>query len=309
MDKPETLKKISAVGYIFLVIFLLVLIFSISTIFIKKPTATEVSNKNIVVMEIKDTLSYKTTMPLVQALRKYAEMPNIRGILFRINSPGGTVGGVQELYREIIEFRKKGKFAVASLGDVAASGGYYVAMACDHVVSNPGSIVGSIGVIMNTFNLSKLAGKYGVERVVIKAGKFKDLLNGFRNIDPAEIRLLQEMVDDSYSQFFEAVKKSRKNLSEAKLKELCDGRVFTGQMAYKNKMVDSIGGFYMALDKLREMARISGKPEILYHKSRETQDIMKYLRQGAGVNLAEKIKMLFTTGDFASPLYYLYMGF
>jgi len=309
MENPETKKKISASGYVFFIVFSIVLIFAIVTIFIKKPAGTEISVKNVVVMEIKDTLSYKTTMPLVQALRKYSQMTNIKGIVLRINSPGGTVGGVQELYREIIEFRKKGKFVVASLGDIAASGGYYVALACNHIVSNPGTIVGSVGVIMNTFNLSKLAGKIGVERVVIKAGRFKDLLNGFRDIDPAEIKLLQEMVDDSFGQFFSVVKESRKNISEIKLRELCDGRVFTGQMAFKMKMVDSIGGFYTALDKLKEIGNIQGTPNILVHKTAGTADIMKFLKQGAGSNLSEKIKMLFSTGEFASPLYYLYMGF
>jgi protease-4 len=219
------------------------------------------------------------------------------------------VGGVQELYREILEFRKKGKVVISSLGDMAASGGYYIAMATDYIIANPGSIVGSIGVIMNTFNLSRLANRFGVDRVVIKAGRFKDILNAFRGIDQQELNLLQQLVNNTYEQFFEVVKASRKGINENRLRELCDGRIFTGKMAFEYKMVDALGGYYTALEKIKAMLNLPALPDVHIHKSESGLDIMNLLRRGGAQNFYEELKLVFTTGELSSPLFYLFMGF
>jgi protease-4 len=305
----EQRKKITLPSLIFYILFASSLILSVTAIVSKKRTTGKASSdKNLVVMEINGALSYKTCMPFVKAVRKYSEMPSIKGIILKINSPGGTAGGVQELYSEIIRFRKKGKVAIASFGDIAASGGYYIAMACDKVVSNPSSMVGSVGVIMNTMNYSNLMKRFGVESIVVKSGKFKDILSSFRQSTPQELALLQELVNDTFEEFFKAVKTSRKNIPEAKLREICDGRIFTGNSAHKLKMVDELGGFYKAVDIFKKLTNTS-KVNILNFKS-GSLNIMSLLRgtQSRNGNIAQKLREIFTSSEFYSPIYYLYTG-
>ncbi len=196
------------------------------------------------------------------------------------------------------------------MGDIAASGGYYLAAACDRIVSNPGSLVGSIGVIVNTFNFSSIMQKYGIKRVVIKAGKFKDLLNSARPINPEEIRLIQTLVDDTFQQFFNAVKKSRKKVPLAKLKMLCDGRIFSGNIAYKLKMVDKLGGYFTALELVKKLARLPHAPRVHIDKAPSFFNLLKLLRtRNSSANALMKLRNLMAGGEYSSPLLYLYTGF
>lgn len=186
-----------------------------------------------------------------------------RGLLVRINSPGGTVGATQEIYEALLRFREETKVPViASLGEVAASGGIYVAMAAERVVANAGTITGSIGVIIQARNLSQLLGKVGVEMEVVKSGAFKDTLAIFRGITAEERQMLQDLINDSHEQFVETVVRGRK-LAPEKVREFADGRVMTGRQALRCGLVDELGGFAAAVEAARHLAQLTEKPHLV----------------------------------------------
>lgn len=182
-----------------------------------------------------------------------------RAVVVRINSPGGTVGTSQEIHQAIQSLRRRGLPVVAALGDVAASGGVYVAVAADKIVSNPGTLTGSIGVILKANNLRALYQKLGVESEVVKSGPYKDILSTFRPLTEQERALLQELIDDTYNQFVQAVAAGR-NLPEEHVRSFADGRIFTGRQAKELGLVDEIGGLERAVELAAELAHLVGKP-------------------------------------------------
>lgn len=174
-------------------------------------------------------------------IEKLAEKSEVKAIVLAINSPGGSVGAVQEVYGAIERARRDHKKpVVAHLGDVAASGGYYLAAACDKVVAHPGTLLGSIGVIFFSSNVQELLGKIGVQARVIKSGKMKDIGSAVRPMTEEERRLLQELIDNAYGQFFRAVAHGRR-MPEERLRPLADGRIFTGEQSLENGLVDQLG--------------------------------------------------------------------
>ncbi len=192
-----------------------------------------------------------------------AKDPNVKGVLLRINSPGGTVGTSQELYEAVSTVRKE-KPIVVSMGDLAASGGYYTASAADKIVADPGTLTGSIGVIIHSMNVKGLlTDKLGVKSVTIKSGKFKDILSPFRPPTDTELSMLQHIIDTSYHQFLHAVLVGRtRDLTDTKLKAqrikqitaIADGRVVLGSDALKIGLVDQLGGLEDAKKLLQQMA-------------------------------------------------------
>ncbi|KAF0205633.1 MAG: protease IV [bacterium] len=194
---------------------------------------------------------------------KMAEEYEVKALIVRINSPGGTVGASQEIYQAIRKVREKGIPVVASFGDVAASGGVYVAMAANKVVSNPGTITGSIGVIIKSNNLTELYSKIGVSAQVIKSGTHKDILASYRALTEEERELLQETIDDTYLQFVEAVAEGR-GLSVDEVKAFSDGRIFSGRQAKNFKLVDELGDFQTAINVAKQLAGIEGEPKLLH---------------------------------------------
>lgn len=199
---------------------------------------------------------------LIRRLKKYREDPSVKAVVLRINSPGGSVGAVQEIYDEIIMMKQSGKKVVASFYDVAASGGYYIAAAADSIVANPGSITGSIGVIMELMNFSTLMKKIGVKTVTVKSGEHKDIGSYSREMTPEETKLLKGIIDNAYNQFLEVVMKGR-NLDEATARKLADGRIFTGEQAKQSGLVDSLGGLHEAIQVATDLANIKGTPKII----------------------------------------------
>lgn len=187
-------------------------------------------------------------------LRRALKDKHVKGVLLRIDSPGGTVATSQELYGCLRDFRRKGVPLVASLADLAASGGYYVASACDRIVAQPGSITGSIGVIINSFNLSALEGKLGIEPQVIKSGRFKDMGSPNRPMTSQERDILQALIQDSYTQFVDAVAESRR-LDREKLRLIADGRLYSGKQALALGLVDELGGYEAAAASLQRLVR------------------------------------------------------
>jgi len=186
-----------------------------------------------------------------------------RALILRINSPGGTVGATQEIYDALRKFRAEKKMPlVASMGDVAASGGVYVSMAAERVLANAGTVTGSIGVIIRSRNLSQLFSKVGVEAEVVKSGQFKDTPAYYRSLTEAERGMLQEMINDTYDQFVDAIMRGR-NLAPAKVRQFADGRVMTGQQALACGLVDELGGFDRAVEVAKQLAHITVEPDLI----------------------------------------------
>ncbi len=207
------------------------------------------------------------TDDLVRELRQHRENPSIKAVVIRINSPGGVVGPTQEVYDAIRRVREAGKPVVASLGAVAASGGYYIAVGADQIYANPGSLTGSIGVIMQLANVGPLLKKVGVDYVVIKAGTFKDIGSIARAMTPEERQVLQALLDDVYGQFVTAVAEHR-GLDRKTVLAFADGRIYSGQQARALKMVDELGGLDEAIEAAGKLAGIAGKPRVIYPRHR-----------------------------------------
>ncbi|MGH7320963.1 MAG: signal peptide peptidase SppA [Candidatus Rokuibacteriota bacterium] len=200
--------------------------------------------------------------PIVRELEEHGEDPSIRALVVRIQSPGGVVAPTQEIYEAIRRLRDKRKPVVASMGAVAASGGYYLAAAADHIVANPGSLTGSIGVIIQLVEIESLLKKVGVRYEVVKAGRYKDVGNIARPMTPEERAVLQTVLDDMYDQFVAAVVQGR-GLDRPTVLGLADGRVFSGRRAKEIGLVDSLGGLEDAVRKAAELAGIPGKPRLV----------------------------------------------
>lgn len=191
---------------------------------------------------------------------RQAREDNVKAVLLLINSPGGTAAASQAIYDELMRLRKETNTKiVAALGDVAASGGYFVASAADHIVANPASVTGSIGVIVRTQNVSPLLDKLGVKSSSVQSGPYKDILSPFRDTSATERNIIEGIVMDSYEQFLNAIVAGR-GISLEQLRPLADGRIFTGSQALKLKLVDSLGNSHTALDKTAELANIKGEP-------------------------------------------------
>jgi len=198
---------------------------------------------------------------------RQAREDGVKAILLLINSPGGTAAASQAIYDELMRLRQETNTkVVAALGDVAASGGYFVASAADHIVANPASVTGSIGVIVRTQNISPLLDKLGIKSSSIQSGPYKDILSPYRDTSATERNIIEGIVMDSYQQFLKAIVAGR-GISLEQLRPLADGRIFTGSQALKVKLVDSLGNSHTALDKTAELANIKGEPRTRNYSS------------------------------------------
>jgi len=215
----------------------------------------------VAVVEIEGIIVDSSTA--VRELREHSENPSVKAVVLRVNSPGGVVAPTQEIFAAIQRVRKGGKPVIASFGAVAASGGYYVATAADRIYANPGTLTGSIGVVMQMANIEGLLKKVGVDYVVVKAGSYKDIGNFARTMTPEERKILQALLDDVYSQFVDAVAEGR-GLDRKQVLAFADGRIYSGQQAQALKMVDDLGGFEDAVEAAGKLANISGRPKLLY---------------------------------------------
>ena len=207
----------------------------------------------------------------VDALHRYADNNMVRAMVIRINSPGGAVAPSQEIFEEIRKVRaSSGKPIVASFDNVAASGGYYIAAACDEIISNPGSITGSIGVILQWLEIKDLIQWAKMKPETITSGEMKDAGSPFRDLTEAERAYLQRITVQLHNQFIRAVHTGRKGkISEAELRRVADGRVFTGEEAMALKLVDKLGNLDDAVNAAAKLAGMSGKPAVLYPKKRD----------------------------------------
>ncbi|MGI6488374.1 MAG: signal peptide peptidase SppA [Syntrophomonadaceae bacterium] len=204
------------------------------------------------------------TADIMQALQEARKREDIKAVLLRIDSPGGSAVAAQEVGEEIDRVRAAGKPVVASMGDVAASGGYWIAASCDEIYANPATTTGSIGVITELLNVQGLFEKLGIRSEVIKSGPYKDMGSMNREITPEERQILEDLVGDVYQQFLEQVETGRKGkIKPEEVRALADGRVMTGKQAQKSGLVDTMGNYYDALDRARELAHIEGEPQVV----------------------------------------------
>ena len=212
-----------------------------------------------VILDAKDT---------VADLKRFGDSSSVKAIVLRIDSPGGGVVPSQEIHDAVQRVRtKQNKTVVASMGTVAASGGYYIAAAADRIIANPGTLTGSIGVIMEMVNLEGLLKKVGVEGVVVKSGHYKDIGSPFRKMSADDRRILQSVMDDVHNQFIEAVAEGR-SLDVAAVRTLADGRIFTGRQAVDAKLVDELGDLDDAVRIAADMVGIEGEPTLVEPKKR-----------------------------------------
>ena len=198
---------------------------------------------------------------VVDQIDKAIEDENVKGILLRINSPGGSAAGSQEIYNAIQRARKAGKAVVGSMADVAASGGYYVAAPCDAIFADPATLTGSIGAIAVHQDLSGLFGKVGIDTEIIKSGELKDMFQPVGPLSPEARDVVTALIDQVFSQFVDHVAEGRE-MDRAAVLALADGRIYTGQQAKGNGLVDELGGLHEALLEAGQLAGISGRPQL-----------------------------------------------
>jgi protease-4 len=232
----------------------LALFLGATTLALRSPETGTLFGQRVAVVEVEGMIL--DVEDVLRDLKGYRDNPAVRAVVVRINSPGGVVGPTQEVHQAIVRLREAGKPVVASLGAVAASGGYYIAVAADRIYANPGTLTGSIGVIMQMANLESLMKKVGVDWVVVKAGTFKDLGNLGRPMTPDERRVLQTLLDDVHGQFIGAVAEGRR-LDRAQVAQFADGRIFSGTQAKSLRMIDELGGLE---DSVNAAARLAGLP-------------------------------------------------
>ena len=204
--------------------------------------------------------------PIIEKIIKFRKSKNIKAIILRINSPGGMVVPSQEIYQEVKKACREKK-VVVSMESIAASGGYYIACTADKIVANPGTLVGSIGVILQIENIEELLDKIGLKREIVKSGKYKDIGSMTRPMTKEEEAILQGFSDNIYYQFVDAVAEGRDMKREEVLK-LADGRIFTGEQAIKLGLIDRLGNLQDTISMTGEMVGIEGEPKVVYPKKK-----------------------------------------
>lgn len=199
---------------------------------------------------------------IIKQLHYSKDNNNIKAVVLRIDSPGGVVGPTQEIYTEIIKLQKI-KPVVVSMGSVAASGGYYISAPANIIFANPGTITGSIGVLMKLANFQTLLDKIGIKSFVIKSGEFKDAGSPVRPITAQEKKVMQGIIDNMHNQFVLAVANGRKIPIE-RVRVFADGRIFTGEQAQQLRLVDQLGNLQDAIDEAAKISGLKQKPRIIY---------------------------------------------
>jgi len=246
---------------IFLGLFILLIIISLLFVILQRnlPGGEKVALIRIegMIMDSKDT---------VDEIKEYVKDPSIKAIVLRIDSPGGAVAPAQEIYEEVRKAATKKK-VIVSMGSIAASGGYYIASPATKIVANPGTLTGSIGVIMEIPNIEGLMNKLGIKTEVVKSGRHKDMASLFRGIKKEEREILQNVLDDVHDQFIKAVAEGRKMLYDD-VKKIADGRIFTGEQALKAGLIDELGSLEDAVQTAAKLSGIKGEPVVISKKER-----------------------------------------
>lgn len=244
---------LAAVGAVFIIVLVLSVIVGVFA-------SGTISGDKVAVVELQGVIA--DPAEINQELKDLGDREDVKAVVVRIDSPGGAVGPSQEIHREITKLKEK-KLVVASMGAMAASGGYYAAVATNKIVANPGTITGSIGVIVEFFNAQELLGKLGLKGYVVKSGKYKDVGSPLREMSPEEQELIQAVINDVNAQFIKAVAEGR-GISPEAVEKIADGRIFTGAQAKEQGLVDELGSLSDAIALSARLAGIEGEPEVVY---------------------------------------------
>ncbi len=218
------------------------------------------SSGKVAVVDIEGIIS--GSREIIERLHTLRDDDKVKAVVLRIDSPGGTVGPAQEVHEELIKLQKT-KPVVSSMGSVAASGGYYIAVATQKIFANPGTITGSIGVLVESANFEELLDKVGLRSEVIKSEAYKDTLSPTRTMQADERALIQAVVDNIHTQFVKAVAEGR-SLPIEKVLAIADGRILSGEQAREAGLVDELGNLYDAIQAAAKLAGLEGKPDVLY---------------------------------------------
>jgi protease-4 len=265
-------------------------------------------NAKILLLDISGVLSDEAVTPVLtlgspparvpllvrirEELKKAEDDSKVRALVVRINSPGGTVTASDIVYRELELFRQRAKIpVVAALMDVAASGGYYVALAADTIVAHPTTVTGSIGTIMVNVNAEGLMQKIGVAATTIKSGEHKDMGSPFRTLTDEERKIFQGVIDDLHRQFVAKVVERRRLAADA-ARRLADGRVFTAEQALTHGLIDRVGYMPDALDLARQAAGVSEAKVVVYRRPRQYRATYYARAEGAGGGLEASVSQL-----------------
>jgi protease IV len=242
---------------------------------------------------------------LADALRQAADDPNVRAVVLEVNSPGGGVTASDEMHQSIVDFKEDtDKPVVVSMGDTAASGGYYISAPADRIFANETTITGSLGVIFQLNNFTELADKYGYKQEVIKSGRFKDIGNSFRDITPEEREIFQNLVDQSYDEFVGVISSGR-GIPEDRVREIADGRIYSGESAKRLDLIDSFGGLDEAAAEAAELADAGETTLVRYIQAPTLTDT---ILSGISPRPTEAELLLDAAGIVLEPKpYYLYL--
>jgi protease IV len=217
----------------------------------------------IAVIEVNGVI--ESSADIIRQLKKYQDDGSVKALVLRVDSPGGGVAPSQEIYEQLLKFKQDGKYIIVSMGSVAASGGYYIACAADTIYANPGTITGSIGVIFSFPVFQNLMDKIGMKMEVVKSGALKDVGNYAREMSPEDRKMLQSVIDDTYSQFVGVVANGR-GLDSIYVKSIADGSIYTGRQALNLRLVDKIGTLEDAISKAGEMSNLGHDPRVVKEK-------------------------------------------
>ena len=244
-----------------------------------------------------------------EKLRKARKDRRVKALVLRINSPGGTVTAADTIYREIRRFKEEKRIPVAAqIMDVGASGAYYAALAADRIVAQPTSITGSIGVMVQKFNVERLLAKVGVENTPVKSGPHKDIGSPFRPATPEERRILQETVDALHDRFVERVAAERPSLTPERVRELADGRIFPAEQARSLGLIDEVGYLDQTLEEVRRTAGLRKARVVLYHLPSAYADNIYSAARFGPVTEIHLLDLRALSPHLGSPFLYLWEG-
>jgi protease-4 len=242
--------------------------------FMGQPTQLAIGDK-VGVIEIYGVIA--DSKEIIEQIHDFRDNDSIKALVLRVDSPGGGVGPSQEIYDEVLALDEL-KPVVVSMGSVAASGGYYVAAAAREIVANPGTITGSIGVIMEFANFQELLKKIGLSSVVVKSGTYKDIGSPTRDMSAAEREILQNLIDDVHNQFVTSVAAGRE-LDEQAVRSIADGRIFSGRRAMELGLVDRMGNLQVAIDRAAELADLDADPKVVYPPRKQPRFIDLFIEE------------------------------
>lgn len=226
-----------------------------------------------------------SSVAICDQLYRARDQESVKAVLIRVNSPGGAAAASDEIYRAVQALHEAGKPVVVSMGDVAASGGYYISSAADYIFANGATLTGSIGVVFNLFNWEEAAAKLGVKDVTLTAGEYKDVGSPWREMTDEEQALLEELMTEVHEQFISAVADGRENMTEEAVREVATGMIYTGERALALGLVDEVGGLHAAEAKTRELAGVDADVPVEEYCERSLWDEIMSIRSGRGTGV------------------------